>query len=99
MKVDENTLELHPSDDTDTIKSALKKLPPDPYHASVFVHHSPVEIAYMAEKGADLVLSGHTHAGQVFPGTILSPVFFSFSRGLKQFGNTKVFVSQGRALI
>ncbi|HDS9415408.1 TPA: hypothetical protein RFT21_004711 [Klebsiella pneumoniae subsp. pneumoniae] len=53
----------------------------------------------MAEKGADLVLSGHTHAGQVFPGTILSPVFFSFSRGLKQFGNTKVFVSQGRALI
>lgn len=95
MKADEETLDLHPSDDTETIKSALKKLNPDPNRASVFVHHSPVGIAYMAEKGADLVLSGHTHAGQVFPGTILSPMFFNFNRGLKHVDSTKVFVSQG----
>jgi hypothetical protein len=37
--------------------------------------------------------SGHTHAGQMFPGTLLAPVFFPFTKGPYLEGSTKVFVS------
>lgn len=95
MKADDETIDLHPSDDKDTIKSVLEGMSVDTSIPSVFVHHSPVGVKYMSAKGANLVLSGHTHAGQVFPGTLLSPLFFNFNRGLKKFGDTQVFVSQG----
>ena len=52
-------------------------------------------IWYVSEKGIDLMLSGHTHAGQMFPSTLLAPLFFSFNKGLYKEGSTKVFVSQG----
>lgn len=95
MSADDKTIDLHPSDDNETIKSVLDEMTLDPTLASVFVHHSPVGINYMSKKGAGLVLSGHTHAGQVFPGTILSRLLFDFSRGLKKFDDTQVLVSQG----
>ena len=95
MKADDNTLDLHPSDDKETIQSALKSMNIDHDKAAVFVHHSPVGIEYMAEKGADLVLAGHTHAGQVFPGTLLAPLFFAFNHGVSQVEKTKVLVSEG----
>ena len=41
------------------------------------------------------MVSGHTHAGQMFPGTLLVPLFFPFHRGLYDEGDMKVFVSQG----
>lgn len=98
MKADDKTVDLHPSDDKETIKSALEEMTLDPTLPSVFVHHSPAGVNYMSEKGASLaslVLSGHTHAGQVFPGTILSRLFFDFNSGLKKFDDTQVLVSQG----
>jgi len=95
MNADENTLDLHPSDERETIKSALQTLKLDAGIPSVFVHHSPVGVEYMAEKGARLVLSGHTHGGQVFPGTLFARLLFTFSRGLASWGETQVLVSQG----
>ncbi|EIW8473881.1 hypothetical protein DV720_26720 [Klebsiella pneumoniae] len=95
MKADDETLDLHPSDDKDTIKSVLKNISIDTGLPAVFVHHSPVGVKYLSDKGASLVLSGHTHGGQVFPGTLLAPFFFAFNRGLEHYGNTQVFVSQG----
>lgn len=95
MKADDNTLDLHPSDDKETIKSTLQLMNIDHDRTAVFVHHSPVGVEYMLEKGADLILAGHTHAGQVFPGTLLSPLFFVFNRGLSQVEKTKVLVSEG----
>jgi hypothetical protein len=41
------------------------------------------------------MLSGHTHAGQVFPGTLLAPLFFPLSKGLHLRDGTYFFVSQG----
>lgn len=95
MKADEETLDLHPSDEKDTIKSVVNKLKLYADLPAIFVHHSPVGVKYMSEKGADLVLSGHTHAGQFFPGTLLTPLFFAFNRGLSHYNNTQVLVSQG----
>ncbi len=95
MNPDENTFDMHPSKDKRTIKGVLRALPLKDDKPSVLMHHSPVGVGYAAEKGIDLMLSGHTHAGQVFPATLLGVAFFPFLKGLYQEQGTKLFVSQG----
>jgi predicted MPP superfamily phosphohydrolase len=62
---------------------------------SVLMHHSPVGAQYVAAKGVDLMVSGHTHAGQMFPNTLFAPIVFPFNSGLYHEGEMRVFVSQG----
>lgn len=95
MNADDSSFEMHPSDDPRTIKSVLAGLSLKTDLPSVLMHHSPVGAQYVTEKGIDLMLSGHTHAGQVFPFTLFNEVAFPFNRGLYQQDITQVFVSQG----
>lgn len=95
MNADENTFDMHPSSRTGTIKSALHELPLKQEIPSILLHHSPVGFVYADKAGIDLMLSGHTHAGQVFPATLLAKHIFSMNRGFYQHGQTKVLVSQG----
>jgi predicted MPP superfamily phosphohydrolase len=47
-------------------------------------------------ESADLVLSGHTHGGQIMAGAVgLGPLFFKYWSGLYQHGNTTMVVSNG----
>ena len=39
----------------------------DPEKFSIVIDHQPADYASQAEAGVDLVLSGHTHGGQLFP--------------------------------
>lgn len=39
----------------------------DPDKFSIVIDHQPDDYAAQAESGVDLVLSGHTHGGQLFP--------------------------------
>ena len=59
------------------------------------LEHEPVDFGHLEEMGADLVLSGHTHAGQIFPGTLITPLFNENNYGLKQFGNLQSIVTSG----
>ncbi|MCP4647920.1 MAG: hypothetical protein GY852_09355 [bacterium] len=59
------------------------------------MHHSPVGLEYVSTQGIALMLSGHTHAGQIFPATLVTPLLFPLNKGLHQRGNTYFFVSQG----
>jgi len=95
MKADENTFDMHPSEKTDTIKSVLAQLSIKSDVPSILIHHSPVGIQYIESTGIDLMLSGHTHAGQVFPFSLFSKLSFPFNSGLYQQGKTKIFVSNG----
>ena len=47
----------------------------DPDLPVVVLEHEPVEFRALAEAGADLILCGHTHAGQIFPGNLIVPFF------------------------
>lgn len=95
MNADEDTFDMHPSDDRRTVESVLAGLPLKSGSPSLLMHHSPVGARYVAAKGIDLMISGHTHAGQVFPFTALAALVFPFNRGLHREGATTVFVSQG----
>lgn len=47
----------------------------------VVLQHEPKEFKALAEAGADVVLCGHTHAGQLFPGSLVVPFFNENARG------------------
>jgi predicted MPP superfamily phosphohydrolase len=94
MKADENAI---PDREVNlfTIKEELPKIPLLEEEPVVLMHHSPVGLEYVTARGVELMLSGHTHAGQAFPATLFTPLVFPLNKGLYKRDNTYFFVSQG----
>lgn len=61
----------------------------------ILADHQPVEAEENSEQGVDLEISGHTHAGQVWPVGILSELAGILNYGEYQEGACKVIVSSG----
>ncbi len=79
-----------------TIQQALPRLSIDKSRASLMLHHNPVGAKYASENGINLYLAGHTHAGQMFPATLIAKAMFEFNKGLYKYDDTlQVYVSQG----
>jgi len=57
--------------------------------------HQPISIFAASKAGFDLQLSGHTHGGQYFPFNYLIKLQQPFVKGLYQFRDTQLYVSQG----
>lgn len=94
MNADEETFDMHPVGDR-TIRNELPQIPADGDTPILLLHHSPVGLEYVADYGTALMLAGHTHAGQVFPGTVFAPLIFRLNKGLYEYEGMQVFVSQG----
>lgn len=94
MNADEETFDMHPVGDR-TIREELPKIPATEDIPLLVLHHSPVGLEYVVAAGATLMLAGHTHAGQVFPGTVLAPLIFRLNKGLYDYEGMQIFVSQG----
>lgn len=65
----------------------------------ILVDHQPVEYAEAVESGCGLMLSGHTHAGQVWPGGLLADLFHmnELTYGCRKEGELTEVVSSGIA--
>ena len=61
----------------------------------VVIDHTPGSIEESVAAGADLHISGHTHAGQMWPFNFLTRAIFTVSNGPARFGDTNVYVSSG----
>ncbi len=59
------------------------------------IEHEPVDFQNLAEAGADLVFSGHTHAGQFFPITQFTHLFNENNYGLKEVHGLQSVVTSG----
>lgn len=78
------------------LKQALEKLVVDPSVPSILLRHVPTHIDTASTSNIDLVLSGHTHNGQMFPSNYLaSRIHKGFGYGLKSLNNTQVLISSG----
>jgi hypothetical protein len=72
------------------ILAALK-----PGHPVIVMDHEPSALSEAAESGADLLLCGHTHAGQFFPINLIVKAIYELAYGYKVKGRTHVIVSSG----
>lgn len=71
----------------------------DPARPVVLLAHQPKAIFEAAARGVDLLLSGHTHGGQVWPFTWLAHLIFPYVRGLHRHGDTQIYVNRGTGFV
>lgn len=77
-------------------RASLEKLMADvdPGCFVLVLDHQPLEFEEAVEQGVDLILSGHTHAGQIWPVGLLISVFGP-NYGLYHHGTGNLIVSSG----
>lgn len=68
----------------------------EPDRASVLLAHQPSGLELAAQKRIGLQLSGHTHGGQMFPGTLVGDLIWgSRNAGLSMHEGTHLYTSRG----
>lgn len=61
----------------------------------ILLDHQPVDFNESERNGVDLQLSGHTHAGQIFPINGIIALFYKNQWGYMRQGNLQIIVSSG----
>jgi uncharacterized protein len=74
-------------------KKALEGLQKD--IPTIMLAHQPKAVKKLKNFSVDLMLSGHTHGGQIWPFNFLVGLVEPHLKGLKRIGNTQVYVNQG----
>ena len=77
----------------DSVEKLLKDADAEKY--IIVADHQPIEADENSACGVDLLVSGHTHAGQVWPVGILSELTGILNYGEYDFDGCKVVVSSG----
>jgi len=62
---------------------------------SIFLYHQPKEFEKVASLGIKLMLSGHTHKGQLWPFSLISKIFYPYQYGLYNIGESFLYVTSG----
>ena len=75
---------------TDTIVPLARA----PYF-NILAVHEPSRILEGADAGYDLYLAGHTHGGQFFPNTLITPYLYELNSGARLYGNMLAVVTNG----
>ena len=74
-------------------KNFLENLKPQEQF-SILLSHQPNDFEKLAPK-IDLMLSGHTHAGQIFPFNYLVALRYKHTKGLYKYGESNLYVNSG----
>ena len=79
----------------ETVTNILKDVNKDDY--IIMVDHQPVQYVENIDNGVDLIVSGHTHGGQVFPIEFFINLLHTadLSYGYEKFENMDAIVSSG----
>ena len=99
MLPDKDSFDMHTTEDSETIIDVLSGLEIKENHPTIVLHHRPDGVKYMQEKGANLLLAGHTHAGQIFPFTFIAKLMFGYNSGLYRYETMDILVSEGTGTI
>lgn len=78
-----------------TLNSILEKISFDASKPTILMYHTPVEWDAARKHGVDLMLSGHTHNGQIYPFNLLVRMQFKYLNGLYKQDGKYLHVSPG----
>lgn len=93
--VDDFTALRRAGDRRDSLARALKGRPPG---ATLLLSHTPWQAERASTEGVDLMLSGHTHGGQIWPFGYLVRLVYPLLGGRYEVGGTTVIVCRGTGL-
>lgn len=62
---------------------------------SLYLLHEPIYFEEASKQGVNLMLSGHTHNGQIFPFTLLVRLAYAHTKGLYEKDGAYLYVSPG----
>ena len=77
------------------MKNVISKLNIKSGVPSIMLYHLPRELKTVAKAGIGLQLSGHTHAGQMFPFNYIVRLMFRYMKGIYKYKGTYLHVSPG----
>jgi predicted MPP superfamily phosphohydrolase len=83
------------SEDRKQVERMLSAIEYDPDPYTILMYHQPEGSHAAAEAGVDLMLSGHTHNGQIWPFNWVVRSRFQYLRGLHRIGDMVLYVSTG----
>ena len=90
--VDDLTFRRRRGGGTDIVKEALTNRPPG---ATIFLSHSPLHVEEAAEMGVNLMLSGHTHGGQIWPFSYVVRRVYPYFQGRYEINGMTLIVCRG----
>ena len=82
-------------EDVKQVDTELKKINFSQDVFTILMYHRPKGFEDAEKAGIDLMLSGHTHKGQVFPFNLVVKKVFRYVSGLHRLGGSLLYVSQG----
>ena len=82
-------------DDPLQVEKELARLDVDQNGFSLLMYHRPMGFESAQKAGIDLMISGHTHNGQIFPFNLVVKSVFRHLAGLYRGINGDLYVSQG----
>ena len=93
----DNELTLFGIDEKSLIQKVIESEGVDTHVYNIGLMHEPNknQLKKANDLGIDLMLSGHTHSGQIFPLTLLVKLRYLFLHGLYKINKMHVYVSQG----
>ncbi len=81
--------------DLNHMENVISKLSIKSEQPSIMLYHLPRELKTVSKAGIGLQLSGHTHAGQMFPFNYLVRLMFRYMVGIYKYDSTYLYVSPG----
>ena len=81
--------------DRANLKVKLSDYENDGSRFSILIYHRPEGLNFVSSKNINLMLSGHTHNGQIFPFNFVVRIFYKYVQGLYRVGDTWLYVSVG----
>jgi len=61
----------------------------------ILMHHTPARMVEAQQAGVDLMLSGHSHGGQLWPTRNITKATFGVDQGLTMFGDMYFYLTNG----
>ncbi len=78
-----------------TLAAILEKYGVNKEAPVLLIDHQPIKLEEAARAGIDLQISGHTHAGQLFPLNLINRRMYEKNWGYLRKGNTHYYVTSG----